>query len=580
MLKRIQLTNYKGFDRFSLKFNSELSVLVGPNNAGKSTIVGALRLCAQLISHAKLRKPTGRAYDDKRQRNVSTYSVADNVSEFVAENVVHEFSQDSEARVDLYFSNGSEIHVVWPVGDDVSPYFYLEKVAGIQPSSVREVRATIPTVSVVHAMTPVEHQEKVLSEEHVRKNLGSRLSSRHFRNQLLLWRNRDTEDFDRLSRYIVDNTPGVDSIDLSLSSDRGEVDLYISESGSRVEKELYWIGDGMQIWIQVLFHLYRNLESEVLILDEPDVFLHPDLQRRLVRVLDGRAGQVLLATHAPEVLAEVSRDAVIVVDRSRKSAKRMSGIDELTELNSSLGSGFNLRMARVLRSKVALFVEGQDMRMLGSLAKQSGALRLAAEDGVTVVPMGGASRRGMASSFGFLNRTILDSSVEIVVVLDGDYRRDSEAFDIESKFEDQDIFCHVWRRNEIESYLAVPSLIARKARISEDEAVSAIEGAALELKEQSFAQVLALRQQDGKAQGEHVSTTYLACRSEFDDNWETQAWRWGIVPGKELLSGVNRRIGDAGGKPVSVRALASSIRASEIDTELMELILKVESLLD
>lgn len=401
MLKRIQLTNYKGFDRFSLKFNSDLSILVGPNNAGKSTIVGALRLCAQLISHAKLRKTSGRAHDGTKQRNVSTYPVLGSISEFVTENVVHEFKPGIEARIDLYFVNGAEMHVVWPADEEVAPYFYLEKLAGIQPSGVSEVRSRIPSIAVVHALTPVEHLEKLLSDDYIRKNLGSRMSSRHFRNQLRVWRDQDSQGFEELLLYLVDNTPGVESVDLAVSADRTDVDFFLKESGSRVEKEIYWVGDGMQIWMQFLFHLWRNRLSKVLIPDEPDVFLHPDLQRRLVRVLDGFPGQVLLATHAPEVLAEASRDAVLVVDRSRNSAKRIAGSDELAQLNLTLGSGFNLRMAKVLRSRVALFVEGQDMRMLSNLAMQAGATRLANEDGVTVVPMGGSSRREIASSFGF-----------------------------------------------------------------------------------------------------------------------------------------------------------------------------------
>src|SRR5690606_24407732 len=114
---------------------------------------------------------------------------------------------------------------------EIAPYFYLEKIAGIQPSGVSDVRNNIPSIAVVHALTPVEHQEKVLSDDYIRKNLGSRLSSRHFRNQLRVWREQDCQDFEELLRYQVENTPGVDSVDLSLSSDQMDVDLFLRESG-------------------------------------------------------------------------------------------------------------------------------------------------------------------------------------------------------------------------------------------------------------------------------------------------------------------------------------------------------------
>src|SRR5688500_8020666 len=42
MIKRLILTNFKGFEQFTVGFGSE-TFLVGPNNAGKSTIIAALR---------------------------------------------------------------------------------------------------------------------------------------------------------------------------------------------------------------------------------------------------------------------------------------------------------------------------------------------------------------------------------------------------------------------------------------------------------------------------------------------------------------------------------------------------------
>ena len=64
------------------------------------------------------------------------------------------------------------------------------------------------------------------------------------------------------------------------------LDLYYTEAGRRTEKELVWAGDGVQIWLQLLLHVFRLRERDVVVLDEPDVFLHPDLQRRLVWLLE------------------------------------------------------------------------------------------------------------------------------------------------------------------------------------------------------------------------------------------------------------------------------------------------------
>ncbi|MFZ8305259.1 AAA family ATPase, partial [Staphylococcus aureus] len=60
-------------------------------------------------------------------------------------------------------------------------------------------------------------------------------------------------------------------------------DLFYEEQASRNEREIAWAGDGIQIWLQELYHMWMQRAADVIILDEPDVFLHPDLQRRLAR---------------------------------------------------------------------------------------------------------------------------------------------------------------------------------------------------------------------------------------------------------------------------------------------------------
>lgn len=61
-----------------------------------------------------------------------------------------------------------------------------------------------------------------------------------------------------------------------LSLGRGaNLDLFYSEQGSRTEKEVFWAGDGIQVWLQLLFHIGRLGSSDVLVIDEPDVSCIP-----------------------------------------------------------------------------------------------------------------------------------------------------------------------------------------------------------------------------------------------------------------------------------------------------------------
>jgi len=57
MFLSIRFRNFKSLKNFTVRLKS-FNVLVGPNNAGKSTILDAFRLLAVAIRYASRRNPT------------------------------------------------------------------------------------------------------------------------------------------------------------------------------------------------------------------------------------------------------------------------------------------------------------------------------------------------------------------------------------------------------------------------------------------------------------------------------------------------------------------------------------------
>lgn len=53
---RVDFTRFKAFDSFTLHLR-HFNILVGPNNAGKSTILAAFRILAAAMRRANTRKP-------------------------------------------------------------------------------------------------------------------------------------------------------------------------------------------------------------------------------------------------------------------------------------------------------------------------------------------------------------------------------------------------------------------------------------------------------------------------------------------------------------------------------------------
>lgn len=321
VLSRLRLVNYRSFRDFTVTF-PRTSILVGPNNAGKSTILTALRLVDAMLRVAHARRANGRAV----HRNIGYWAQEVPLDDFpsLRESLRHEF-HPNEVRIEVTWASGNRLIAVWPAPDDdgteLAGHFILLNHDGSQPASPGDARLAFPRFGVVPILSPLEHTEQLLSPEYVKRNESSRLASRHFRNQLHLLQSAGLlEDFkDSAEPWLSGMSMG--ELTSHPGDDGPELDLYLKEDGSRFAREVIWAGDGIQVWLQILLHLYRFREFAVIVLDEPDVYLHADLQRRLTRLLEAMQAQTVVATHSAEVIAGAPKSSVVWVEKSRRRAQ-------------------------------------------------------------------------------------------------------------------------------------------------------------------------------------------------------------------------------------------------------------------
>jgi AAA domain len=247
VITRLRLQHFKGFRDFAITFGDD-ALLVGPNNAGKSTIIGALRLCGSATRVAMRTKASEAFQDQGNWISGHPLHLATRAG-FVSENIRHEFDE-SETRLDLTYSTKAMLHIVWPAeAEEASPFFWVEYPKGMQVRTASKAKTSLTGIGIVPTLTPVEHSEKQLKPDHISSNYETKLASRHFRNQLALERDTDPDGFKALIDYLVAHTPELANLRLGDSYSMGDrwLDLYYLETGGRTEKEIFWAGDGIQI---------------------------------------------------------------------------------------------------------------------------------------------------------------------------------------------------------------------------------------------------------------------------------------------------------------------------------------------
>lgn len=577
-LQRIDLTNFKAFERFTCRLRPESTFLIGPNNAGKSTLVAALRTAASMLQHARQRKP-----DDYRLHGAThhhAYTFSSERHGLKDQNLAFEMRADREVSIGLFFDDRSSLRAVWPAEheEDGRPFFYLLDRTGVQPRRPTDVRAAFPAISTIPVLSPVEAEESVLSEDYVRGNLGTRLSSRHFRNQLALLKGggESAPDWDGLLEAFAKWCPEISVTHLRnrWSGDSTYYDLFYTEPGRRAEKELSWAGDGIQVWLQLITQIERlRNQSDVIILDEPDLFLHADLQRRLVRLVDSVEGQVVMATHSAEIIGEAEVDSLVWVDKSRRASVRRPSEVDLREFGTELGTQFNIGLARALRSSTVLFVEGDDLRILRRVAQSLGLARLTEESSIAVVPLGGRSRAPSAQAFKMIVDAYLGNHVKAFVILDRDYWSDERIAETEEEFRSSGLLIHVWRRKELENYLLEPRLVGSLLGVGVSEARDHLLAAAEASKHLVFGQMLEERLGRESGSGRHRSEVTAEFSTEFETNWRSVEFRLYRSPAKEVLGHLNRSLGTS----ISFTALARRARPADLDPEMVKLLRDVEA---
>lgn len=347
MLESIKIQNFRGFEDHIVPFHAT-TVLVGRNNAGKSTIVEALRLISLAITYAKSRPHVPRIWRISRTARKAKNQAPTLLSlEDHADTVFHRYG-DPPAVITARFASGAEVEVV------VNP-------EEISASFSARSQADLQHVSILPQVAPVSRQEKLLNPETIHTNLSSLLASSHFRNQVHLLK----EFFTDFKESAEESWPHLRIFAPEVfRKGFGNETLTLMVTDEDFTAEIAWMGHGLQMWLQAMWFLTRSRNHGTVILDEPDVYMHADLQRRFIRHVKRRHKQVIVASHSAEIMAEVEPEEILIINKSEKTSIFASNTPVAQQILNSLGSVHNLQFARLATAKKFLLVEGEDVGVL------------------------------------------------------------------------------------------------------------------------------------------------------------------------------------------------------------------------
>ena len=115
-----------------------------------------------------------------------------------------------------------------------------------------------------------------------------------------------------------------------ISQDGRNITLFTNSSGDEFDINELSSGE-KQLFLRTLAIKMLNPENSIILIDEPELSLHPKWQQRIVDVYRkiGKNNQVIIATHSPHILGSVKKENIMLLDKADEGKIVIKTGDEL-----------------------------------------------------------------------------------------------------------------------------------------------------------------------------------------------------------------------------------------------------------
>lgn len=576
--RRVEFSKFKAFKKYRIDLN-EFNILVGPNNAGKSTVIAAFRILAAAIRKAESRRaeivsgPMGQVRGYKV--DLSPISVAE-------ENIFFNYDEKEPAFITFTMSNGYTQTLYFP---EQGACHYIADAGGKSIDNPAAFKKHFNCgIGFVPILGPVDHNEPLYGKDAARLALFSYRAARNFRN---IWFHYP-DHFDEFREVLQRTWPGMDvqAPKVEYINNKGHLFMFCPEE--RFPREIFWSGFGFQVWCQMLTHLIQSRDNALFLIDEPDIYLHSELQRQLLDLLRNLGPDILIATHSTEIVTESNSDEIVVIDKQKPRSRRIKDPSNLSEVFSMLGSNINPILTQLAKTRRVLFVEGKDFQIIGRFARRLASHRVGNRSDFAVVPIEGFNPEKMKNLKAGMEAT-LGVSILSMLVLDRDFRSTAECDSVVNHCHKFSEYVILHDRKEIENYVLVPSAIDRAVERTLAKRTTATNfrtpWAAGKLEEfsdskKTYVQSRYIGQGRQFARvatpARHENETHEEILAQIEHFWSDRTLKIAAIPGKEALGFLNEQLQKEFGCSVTPGAIIDAMLLEEIPASVSALVASME----
>lgn len=528
-IRKLTFENFGPFPEYQIEFpldNQAFVLLVGKNNQGKSTIIRALKLindATKVIGKTKFKYYTEETYFYKLLKQ--------DVGDIRIGRLIYNYKDDN-GKIICEFDDDFTIMIYLDQSKDIIYADYSGRI----PADLSNLMGIIPPLG------PVAENEEILSNTtYLKANINSSLAPRHLRNYFA--HILTDEQFNFVQKIIESSWDKIKLDSVNFIREENKLECFYTEDD--ILREISWAGQGLQVWFQIITHFVLLSQNNVLVLDEPEVNLHPEKQNELASIINQYyTGSTIIATHSIELMNNKNITHIINVNKNRKSTSftYSSNKVQLDLIRSEIGSNFNFIASQFEDVGSIIFTEhSEDYKKLKSIANR---LNIGSND--YNIPINGFQQFRSTIYYKEAYSKLIGKNPKYKVILDRDYYPDFYLQNVVDELNKHKIEVDFIPGKEIENIFIYPKMYQPLFEGDADEYKKFSEWFLVLIekhKRDTFADYfgILLKVTDKKID---PKTLYKETSTIFEEQWEDQSRRFSLVPGKKVLKEIRKYFQD------------------------------------